>query len=354
MTATSLAPRSRGGGSPRPMASVAMGFVAGMLSGMTARGLDPRPLLAAAEIEAGSLDNPEARVSLSGYADLYNRVVLSLSDEGFGLFHNPVPSGSFEFLCRSVVSSRTLGEALDRIARFLRLVLPDLSVSVERDAKLALISIRELPGLGLVIEDPRRVFAFEWLLRVIHGLACWLAGRSLALNSVEFPYAPPGHVSDYALIYTEHSRFGGDMLTASLNANLLDLPVRRDEAALQEFLAGMPGKISMLYRRDREAVRIVRDMLLAAFPESPSLEDVAQRLYLSPRTLHRRLHEEGSSYRMIKDALRRDLALAAIEKKRLGVGQIAAELGFADTSTFFRAFRKWTGEAPSIYKKRLD
>ena len=355
MTKSAISPRPRGAGSSRPVATVAMGFVAGMLSGMAARGIDPRGLLAESEIDAAALADPDARVSLASYADLYNRMVAHLQDEGFGLFGAPVPIGSFEFLCRSVVGSRDLGEALDRLGRFLRLVLPELAVSVVRDPKsTAQIQIRETRAVGAGANDPRRVFAFEWLLRVIHGLSCWLVGRSLALNSVQFPYSPPLHVSDYALIYTEHSCFGGDQLVASLNANLLDLPVRRDEAALREFLAGMPGKISTLYRRDREAVRMVRDILLASFPESPPLEEVARRLFLSPRTLHRRLHEEGSSFRMIKDALRRDLALACIEKKRLSVGQMAADLGFADTSAFFRAFRKWTGEAPSRYKKHLD
>ena len=355
MTESALSPRPRGAGSPRPVATVAMGFVVGMLSGMTARGCDSRGLLAEAGIDPAALSDPDARVSLSGYADLYNRVVASLQDEGFQLFGTPVPVGSFEFLCRSVVGSRNLGEALDRLGRFLRLVLPELAVSVSRDPKAgAQIQIRETRGIGAGSEDPRRVFAYEWSLRVIHGLACWLAGRSLALNSVRFPYGPPHHVSDYALIYTEHSLFGGEQLVASFNANLLDLPVRRDEEALRDFLQGMPGKISMLYRRDREAVRMVRDLLQAAFPASPPLDDVARRLFLSPRTLHRRLAEEGSSFRMIKDALRRDLALACIEKKRLSVGQMAADLGFADTSAFFRAFRKWTGVAPSRYKKHLD
>ncbi len=392
MTESAISPRLRGAGSSRPVATVAMGFVAGMLSGMAASGDDPGGLLSLAEIDPVTLADPATRVPLASYADLYNRVVAHLEDEGFGLFVAPVPLGSFEFLCRSVMGSRDLGEALERMGRFLQLVLGQLEVSVarepydeektsgkndsspsdpphplsrrgrgERSESLrdlrkkgnARIVIRERQPVGNGTDDPRRVFAFEWLLRVVHGLACWLAGRSLALNDVRFPYAAPPHVADYALIYTEHSYFGGDELVASFNANLLDLPVRRDEAALREFLAGMPGKIAMLYRRDREAVRMVRDMLLAGFPDSPSLEEVAGRLFLSPRTLHRRLQEEGSSFRMIKDALRRDLALACIEKKRLSVGQMAADLGFADTSAFFRAFRKWTGEAPSRYKKHL-
>jgi AraC-like DNA-binding protein len=177
------------------------------------------------------------------------------------------------------------------------------------------------------VNDPGRIFAFEWLLRLLHGLSCWLAGRGLALDSVIFPYQRPAHADDYALIFTEDSRFaptlasGVGTLVASFNANLLDLPIRRDEAALTAFLDGAPGKITTLYRRDREMVIRVRDLLRAALPATLSLDDIADRLHLSPRTIHRRLEEEGSSFRGIKDALRRDMALARLTKTKDSIAE---------------------------------
>jgi len=81
------------------------------------------------------------------------------------------------------------------------------------------------------------------------------------------------------------------------------------------------------------------------------LEDIGDRLHLSPRTIHRRLDEEGSSFRAIKDALRRDMALARLTKTRDAVSQIAADLGYADTSAFYRAFVAWTGMAPVHYRR---
>lgn len=324
-----------------------------MLSGLLARGIDPSALLCSAGITADALSDPQARVPLAAYAALYNAIVRALDDEGFALFAGPLRLGTFEFLCRSVVSSRTLEEALERAARFLRLVLPELRVTVSRTRSTAQLEIAETTPLGTQRQDPRRVFAFEWLLRLLHALACWLVGRGLALNSVAFPYAKPAHAADYGLIYTKHSRFGSRSLVATLNPNLLDLPVRRDEAALASFLEGAPGRITMLYRRDRETVRRVRDLIAAALPQPLALEDAARELLLSPRTLHRRLHEEGSSFRAIKDAVRRDFALSMLEKTQQPVAQIAADLGYAEPSAFFRAFQSWTGSAPTRYRKRL-
>ena len=332
----------------RTQATVAMGFVNGMLAGLVRQGLDPAPLLAAAEVDTA---DTASRVPVENYAALYNLINRELDDEGFGLFAQPMRLGSFEFLCRSTISAPTLAEALQRASRYLRIVLPDMAVEVRREKDLAELIISEKRPLAGRIDSPSRVFAFEWLLRLLHGLACWLAGRGLALDSVRFPYPQPAHVDDYALIFTEHSSFDGEQLVATFNANLLDLPIRRDEAALIAFLDGAPGKITTLYRRDREMVIRVRDLLRAALPASLSLEEVADQLHLSPRTAHRRLEEEGSSFRAIKDALRRDMALSRLTKTHDTIAQIAADLGYADTSAFYRAFVEWTGMAPVHYRR---
>ena len=337
-------------------ATVAIGFVTGMLAGMTRAGYDPTPLLTATGIDASRLVAPAARIPLAAYAELYNRVAAALDDEACGLFSAPLRCGGFEFLARALLGARTLEEALARLSRFLRVLLPDMTASVSRNGNHALLCIAENRPLAETVDDGGRVFAFEWLLRLIHGLACWLAGRGLALDAVAFPYPRPPHAADYALIYTANSTFDARqpaVLVARFQANLLDLPVRRDEEALQRFLDGAPGRIATLYRRDRDTVVAVRDRLRMALPALPGLDEVAAALHVSPRSLHRRLAEEGANFRQIKDALRRDLALARLAKSDAPVATIAAELGYADPSAFYRACVEWTGSAPSDYRARL-
>ena len=334
-----------------------MGFVTGMLAGLQRHQIDPGPLLAASGI---AITDSASRIPIERYAALYNRLNHALDDEAFGLFSQPMRAGSFEFMCRGCLSAPTLAEALTRAARFLHVVLPDLAVSIRRSQGHAELVIAETRKLAEQSDDPGRIFAFEWLLRLLHGLSCWLAGRGIALDNVIFPYRKPPHFADYALIFTEDSRFaptvpgGTGTLVASFNANLLDLPIRRDEAALTTFLAGAPGKITMLYRRDREMVIRIRDLLRATLPATLSLEQIADRLHLSPRTIHRRLEDEGSSFRGIKDALRRDLALARLTKSKDPIAKVASDLGYADTSAFYRAFVEWTGMAPVHYRQRWN
>ncbi len=323
-----------------------------MLSGLAARGLDPAPLLREAGIVPSALRDPGARVPLAAYVALYNAIVGALQDEGFALFCAPLRPGTFEFLCRATAGSANLGEALSRAKRFLALVLPELAVSVSRVRGAARLEIAERRRLHRKPGDPRRVFAFEWLLRLLHGLACWLAGRGIALDSVHFPFPRPPHAADYALVYTEHSSFEGGTLLATFDAALLDLSVVREASDVDAFLEGAPGRISILYRRDREMVRRVRELLAKDLAAAPTLEAAARTLRLSARTLHRRLAQEGSGFRAIREELRRAQALARLEAPRPRIADIAADLGYSEPSAFFRAFHAWTGESPSAYRKR--
>jgi AraC-like DNA-binding protein len=336
---------------PSHRATVAAGFVRGLLSALPGGRTQARAILRRAGLPHAALEG-DSRTPIADYAALYNHAVAELRDEGFNLFSVPLRPGTFEFLCRGVVGAATLGEALERAARFLALVLPDMEVTLTRKGREAHMVIAERRRLRARAADPRRVFAFEWLLRLLHGLACWLAARGLTLDEVRFPYPRPAHAADYALVYTERSSFGAPVLEAHFDAAFLDLPVRRGEADLAAFLEGAPGKISMLYRRDREIARSVREALSGSLAAAPGFEALARHLHLSPRTLHRRLADEGTSYRAVKDAVRREQAFQRLEKTDQSIAAIAADLGYSEPSAFFRAFVGWTGVAPFVYRKR--
>src|SRR6185503_14735018 len=78
-----------------------------------------------------------------------------------------------------------------------------------------------------------------------------------------------------------------------------------------------------------------------------SVKSIAANLGISARTLQRRLADEGKSFDDIREGVRRARALELVGKNRVPIADVAAQLGFSDPRAFRRAFRRWTGTAPS-------
>ena len=87
-------------------------------------------------------------------------------------------------------------------------------------------------------------------------------------------------------------------------------------------------------------------------PQFPTIEQVAANLNLSVRTLQRRLKEEGLTYKIVLDELRKQFALDYIKNKELSVKEIAYLLDYAEPSSFIRTFKRWTGKSPNVYRSR--
>ena len=92
----------------------------------------------------------------------------------------------------------------------------------------------------------------------------------------------------------------------------------------------------------------MRAFLYGATWRSCQLADAARALKITPRTLNRRLQDEGTSFQQIKDALRRDIAIRGLQQGRDSIEQIAFDTGFSAPANFHRAFRNWTGRTPGI------
>ena len=101
----------------------------------------------------------------------------------------------------------------------------------------------------------------------------------------------------------------------------------------------------------RQVTHQVRTYLEMHLESDPDIDTVAKDLGYSRRTLTRRLREEATSFMQTKDQLRRTIAIQLLLANQLPVAIIAARLGFADLTTFDRAFKKWTGTTPLAYRR---
>jgi AraC-like DNA-binding protein len=300
-------------------------------------GIDPQQL--------GQLD---ARVPASAYAQLWRLLARRCHDEFFCMDPRGLRSGSLAFLCRSSMAQPTLGAALESALSFLSLMLEHLQPVLVRQQSLAEIVVGEPE------DAPRRAFTYFTFWMIVHGVACWLAGRRIPILAIELRCTEPDFCDDYRVMFSENLQFGRPRTRMIFAAECLDLPVRRSVDELQRFLAEAPANILVKYRDPASLARRIRHDLralpAAAWPETEAL---AQRLCISASTLRRRLADEGQTYQGLNDSVRRELAITWLAEADVSFADIAARLGFADTSSFYKAFRKWTGSNPGHYRSLI-
>jgi AraC-like DNA-binding protein len=117
--------------------------------------------------------------------------------------------------------------------------------------------------------------------------------------------------------------------------------------ALKTYFSSTAERYGFIDAVSREIIRLSTD-------EAPSMEAVAASLAISPRTLRRRLTEEGYSFQEVKSFAREKRARYYLSHTSLSLSEIAFELGYSELSAFSRAFRTWTGETPQVYREKVQ
>ncbi len=237
--------------------------------------------------------------------------------------------------------SKTLGEALDLVEHFLGLRTSLVQVRIERGARQArirLVEPRPLRDLQIVV--------LEAVCLALKNLLDAVAMRSDRIDEVRFPFAAPAHRRLAEEWFGCRVRYGSTQACLVLTTRTLDEPLPHGNAeAYAHSVAVCAQELERLHHEQSLTARIQR-LLLERHHGFPSLTTCARLMHQSPRTLHRRLQDEGQSWRQLMDAARQHRAIAQLRSGRFTVDEVAAMLGYTDVANFRRAFKRWTGQTP--------
>jgi AraC-like DNA-binding protein len=323
-----------------------MAFVRAMVQAYRQRGMSPAKALGLAQIAPAQLHRPNARITAWQMERISDAAMRELDDEGLGCFGRRLPWGSYGMLARASLSAPQLGLALHRWCRHHSLLADDIVVRLSEAAGTATLSVSETRDLGSY-----RELGLVSVLRNIHGLACWFVDSRIPLQGAQFPYAAPVHVDAYAVLFDGPTAFNTRPAAIHFDARYLELPMRRDEAAMKQMLQRALPLTVRAYRRDRLLVQRVRQALANQPLDTHNAVDLAALLNLSSRTLHRQLKEEGASLQGLKDEVRRQRATDLLLRTNRPIKQVAEAAGFLNDKSFTRAFVAWTGQTPSGFRQ---
>lgn len=256
----------------------------------------------------------------------------------------PASHGPMGYL---VLSSPDVASALEAFASFLPLRLPFSSVAMTRESEWLVCT------LGLKIDpspEVKRVLQ-ECFALMLQAIVESVLGRRLTEAMVGLEHPEP----DYHALYKEYfhvpvafSQAASTFRIPTRLARVANTSGHSDSYAVTqklclELLEKMP--VSTLSATDQ-----VRRLLLSSPMGTLTMDDVARAMFITRRTLQRRLGREGTSYRDIIEKLGADLAVRHLLESRMTVEAVATLLGYYDTAAFRKAFRRWHGCSPSAYR----
>lgn len=324
-----------------------MRHISDVVDAAVAGGLPPGQVLDwAGGLDVEMLKVPRARVRLQQFSRLYGAVAQRLGDESAGLSAYRIPLGAIETMCRAASTASSLGECAELVVKSLNATVVGIHAGC---------AVNE-SGIHIVLTESeptpiRRLATFRLLLLTAYATMGWLFGRRLLLVSVDFPCAAPKHLFELRSLFSGRIRFSQPNAALHFAPSQAELQVVRTPAEMGKFLRRAPGSlIEALITRGQLTVEL-RRCIHDRLPKVLTLEQAAQHFALSPRSLHRKLEAEGTSFQKIKDELRRDLAIHALTRSRLPLKQIALKLGFFDQVSFQRAFAQWTGRPPGAWRR---
>ena len=323
-----------------------------VLEGLGYLGKDVRSVLEAVGLDEDRAFAPEARVDLEPLYEVWRRAAEVTSEPALGVhlaaFMDPSANVSWpmplSLLEHLGLVSATLADAVATQARFLRLLSDGLRAGIEIEGDRAIFRLEQSP------EAPPPLVEYVFAMAV--NLARRVLKRDLPLIEVWFTHPAPTRVQAHAKLFKAPVRF-----SAPCNAVI---------ARAEDFTCPLPTANEAL------KARVVRqaERLLATLPNVVLFEDkvcgqieaelpagntnagaVAEKLGVSSRTLHRRLQHEDASYQDLLDRVRLRLAVRHLAAGR-PIAEVAMLVGFAQASTFHRAFKSWTGQTPADYQIR--
>jgi len=288
----------------------------------------------------------QGRVTLDQIVSLYQLAAVETGDEMMGLWSRPVRPRALQHLLTSVKEATSLTSALYRFSTFWNLILDDY--------QFELIEIDHGATLQLIPNGSPKVqrFGHMLILKLAHGLLSWLARQEVAVQAVDFSFATPAFDEDYSVLFPAPVHFGAQHTAIHFNATALGPVHVRNSADLEQFLREAPR--DWIFTRSEQHTQSlrVRAYLNQTGWENATLSAASHALHMTPRTLIRRLHADGTSFQSIKDGLRRDIAIRRLQQEKTSIEAIAQDVGFATSASFHKAFRRWTGTTPSTYRPR--
>ncbi len=336
-------------------ASIPAAYAQIMLEIMLEKGFATAPILHKSRITSQVFAQPDGRISARQWSRLV-LVCLSLAgDSGLGYANGlglrPTAHGALGF---ALLSSATIGQAIELTRMFFGMRLPHYRIEINQQDQLAQVTLSEVhPVMDASVEQTellRRFFHETLLVGMVHSCKS-LSKQPFEQLEIWVDWPQPSYHPQFAA-QLPGMRFNQAVNQIRMPASYLDIALPlADPMAFQQALAQCElERIRFSSNISDIMQRVKTELVLQPYQGYPALEQVADRLGMSGRTLKRRLQQVDCTFLQLQDQVKQQDAKKLLGNTALNIQQVASTLGYDNPTNFTRAFKKWTGQTPSEFK----
>lgn len=317
-----------------------------MIRMATERGIERKAILDGLKLPSGLFSGTLSRISMNQLEALVRRLIkLGNNNPALG-YELGLRMGlsTAGVLGAAAMTRASVRSAIDFLMFFRRLATGVMNYRFFVEDGMAVIDVS--PPVPVPPDLER--YLFDWVLVGLWRFSIPFAGDAWRDIELWFEYPEPEYYASYRE-RLPRCRFGMGVNQICGPAAHLDRPLALGDPVTAELLEEQCRKELALLGNNRDMVAQVK-----AFMNSergyPPLEAVAERLFMSTRTLKRKLQQQGTHYQQLLDEARREEACALLASSPLSMEQIGERLGYQNPSAFSTAFRKWTGMPPGAWR----
>ena len=311
---------------------------------LQARDIDPQALLGQPRPPVNH-DRPGS-FPIELWTSLLQRAAEHLQDPTLGLqlgqHITPRHAGLLGYL---LIASTNLEQALQRLDRYQQLIYDVTPMQCRQGEDYVDLVWGAEQGRPGNLVDETSITALVQFCRDI-------TGRHLQPLRVQFINPPPADLAPYHTYFACPVLFDQAETVVRVASAALAWPLRAADPALGEVMERHAETLLAKLPQEQPLIEQLRQSIAACLHlGEPSIDAIAVQLGRSARSLQRELQVAGSSFRVVLNGLRKELALAYLQQPHLSMLDIAMLLGYTEQSAFSRSFRQWTGVAPSDYRR---
>ena len=312
-------------------------------------GGSPAAIMAEAGIDPKLFRDPDARIALARFVQLFHIAALRTGDDCFGLHfgigYDRKELGLAHYI---TVNSATVGDALRGLERYHRLFRTGTETKVDVIGDRARYCFRIVDRtIGNRRQDSERVMG-----SVLNSIR-ELTEPDWCPLEAHFEHPEPADTSEHRRIFGALLRFSQPANCLIFERALLGRRIHTADLHLRGVLQRHADEALEKLPTDDDLTMSLRKLIAPKLHEGhPSIERAAGELGMSVRTLQRRLRESSVNFSQLIEEIRYHLAREYLDKPELAVSEIAYLLGYSELSAFNHAFRRWAGAAPLDYRRR--